>query len=137
MNLRQLALILLALFDFNFTAECSPHKHSHVSKERLQGEVDSHYEGGDHSLHTEFDHEVIKNLIFIIDVNITYYFYSKAILGSVKEAEEFDNLTPEESKAKLALLVIKMDLNADKFVDVIKVFILYFKLINFFKDTKA
>jgi len=47
--------------------------------------------------HSEFDHE--------------------AILGSVKEAEEFDNLPPEESKKRLAILVTKMDLNSDEFVD--------------------
>lgn len=50
---------------------------------------------GEH--HNEFDHE--------------------AIIGSVKEAEEFDNLSPEESKKRLSLLVQKMDLNSDLFVD--------------------
>lgn len=50
---------------------------------------------GEH--HSEFDHE--------------------AIIGSVKEAEEFDNLAPEESKRRLGLLVQKMDLNADLFID--------------------
>lgn len=50
---------------------------------------------GEH--HSEFDHE--------------------AILGSVKEAEEFDSLPPEESKRRLGLLVRKMDLNSDGFVD--------------------
>lgn len=44
---------------------------------------------------------------------VTYYWS----IGSVKEAEEFDKLTPEESRAKLALLLPKMDLNGDKFVD--------------------
>lgn len=32
-------------------------------------------------------------------------------VGSIKEAEEFDNLSPEESKKRLAVLVTKMDLN--------------------------
>lgn len=50
---------------------------------------------GEH--HNEFDHE--------------------AILGSVKEAEEYDSLPPEESKRRLGLLVQKMDLNSDGFVD--------------------
>lgn len=50
---------------------------------------------GEH--HSEFDHE--------------------AIIGSVKEAEEFDNLPPEESKRRLGLLVQKMDLNNDGFID--------------------
>lgn len=44
---------------------------------------------------------------------ITYYF----TLGSVKEAEEYDKLTPEESKRRLALLLPKMDLNGDLHVD--------------------
>jgi hypothetical protein len=47
--------------------------------------------------HNEFDHE--------------------AIIGSAKEAEEFHDLPPEESKRRLALLVKKMDLNQDGFVD--------------------
>lgn len=38
-------------------------------------------------------------------------------MGSVKEAEEFDNLPPEESKRRLRLLVKKMDTNSDEFVD--------------------
>lgn len=54
-----------------------------------------HHEGGEH--HSEFDHE--------------------AILGSVKEAEEYDSLSPEESKRRLAILVTKMDLNHDLYVD--------------------
>lgn len=35
----------------------------------------------------------------------------------MKEAEEYDNLPPEESKRRLGLLVEKMDLNSDGFVD--------------------
>lgn len=77
------------------------HKHQHGgSKERLQDgsyvpRDAHHHEGGVH--HSEFDHE--------------------AILGSVKEAEEFDNLSPQESKRRLAILVEKMDRNSDRFVD--------------------
>lgn len=72
------------------------HTHSHGSKERVEDGAHRHHdsEGGHHS---EFDHE--------------------AILGSVKEAEEFDNLSPVESKRRLSVLVTKMDLNADRFVD--------------------
>lgn len=51
---------------------------------------------GEHH-YTEFDHE--------------------AILGSVKEAEEFDNLPPEESKRRLGVLVQKMDTNGDGYID--------------------
>lgn len=44
---------------------------------------------------------------------VTYYWS----VGSVKEAEEFDRLTPEESRAKLSLLLPKMDINGDMYVD--------------------
>lgn len=52
-------------------------------------------DSGEH--HNEFDHE--------------------AIIGSYKEAEEFDHLSPEESKKRLGLLVMKMDLDGDKHID--------------------
>lgn len=71
------------------------------SKERLEdgsySPRDSHHHGEDGEHNVEFDHE--------------------AILGSVKEAEEFDSLSPEESKKRLRLLVERMDLNNDQFVD--------------------
>lgn len=37
--------------------------------------------------------------------------------GSVKEAEEFDRLPIEESKRRLGILLTKMDLNDDKFIE--------------------
>ena len=40
-------------------------------------------------------------------------FDHEAILGSRKEAEEFDELTPEEAKKRLKLLLEKMDRNMD------------------------
>ena len=39
------------------------------------------------------------------------------ILGSSKDAEEFDQLPPEEAKKRLKVLVHKMDVNGDNFVD--------------------
>lgn len=39
------------------------------------------------------------------------------ILGSTKEAEEFDHLSPEESKKRLAILLKKMDLNGDSHIE--------------------
>ncbi|XP_049871716.1 reticulocalbin-2 isoform X2 [Pectinophora gossypiella] len=54
-----------------------------------------HY--GDSGHNVEFDHE--------------------AILGSVKEAEEFDKLSPDESKERLAQLLPRMDINGDKHID--------------------
>uniref|UniRef100_U5ET68 Reticulocalbin-3 n=1 Tax=Corethrella appendiculata TaxID=1370023 RepID=U5ET68_9DIPT len=79
----------------------TPHQHSHqLNKERTDhGSYNPrdvhHIENGEH--HSEFDHE--------------------AILGSVKEAEEFDKLTPTESKKRLGILVTKMDTNTDGYVD--------------------
>lgn len=77
------------------------HKHVHGSKERLEDGTysprDAHHHNEDGEHNVEFDHE--------------------AILGSVKEAEEFDQLSPEESKKRLAVLVKKMDLNDDEFID--------------------
>lgn len=71
------------------------HKHT-LNKERTEdGALHPKDHGSEH--HHEFEHEVI--------------------LGSVKDAEEFDNLSPEESKKRLAILVKKMDLNSDQFID--------------------
>ncbi|CAH0381721.1 unnamed protein product [Bemisia tabaci] len=84
-----------------FLTESTPaHVHSHVSKERIEDGVYSpidrnHIQDGVH--HSEFDHE--------------------AILGSTKEAEEFDQLPPEEAKRRLQILLTKMDLNNDKVIE--------------------
>lgn len=73
------------------------------SVDNLEREEDGSYKSrdydhfGDSGHNTEFDHE--------------------AILGSVKESEEFDKLSPEESKRRLALLLPKMDLNGDENID--------------------
>lgn len=80
------------------------HKHEHTAahhKERMEAGAfasrDAHHHGDDGEHNVEFDHE--------------------AILGSVKTAEEFDNLSPTEAKERLALLIRKMDRNGDEFVD--------------------
>nr|ALS04776.1 reticulocalbin-2-like isoform X1 [Pseudodiaptomus poplesia] len=44
-------------------------------------------------------------------------FDHEAILGSRREAEEFDELSPEESKKRLLVLLSKMDRNLDKNID--------------------
>lgn len=54
-----------------------------------------HYADGEH--HSEFDHE--------------------AILGSVKDAEEYDQLPASEAKRRLEILLVKMDRNNDKNID--------------------
>lgn len=58
---------------------------------------------------------LLKTLFILVPVALgfTYYFS----LGSVREAEEFDKLSPEEAKRRLALLLPKMDLNGDQEID--------------------
>ncbi|XP_055709640.1 reticulocalbin-2 [Phlebotomus papatasi] len=99
MKLEYFLLIVTTLFVAVLPA--TTHKHEkHTHKERMEDGSFSpknahHFDGAEH--HSEFDHE--------------------AIIGSVKEAEEFDNLSPEESKKRLGILIKKMDLNTDGFVD--------------------
>jgi len=72
-----------------------PHSHG-VKKGHAEREDDGAYSPRDsgHAGDSEtFDHE--------------------AILGSAREAEEFDSLPPEEAKAKLAALIKKMDRDQD------------------------
>ncbi|XP_055837324.1 reticulocalbin-2 [Episyrphus balteatus] len=105
MNKVHLAKLLLivgvALATFDCTFAATTHKHEkHTSKERLKdgsySPRDAHHnEDGEH--HVEFDHE--------------------AIIGNVKEAQEYDTLSPEESKKRLAVLIKMMDRNEDEFVD--------------------
>lgn len=83
-------------------AVANSHKHEkHTSKERVKDGIyaprDAHHHGehGEHNV--EFDHE--------------------AIIGNTKEAQEFDTLSPEESKRRLAILIKMMDLNKDEFID--------------------
>lgn len=80
------------------------HTHNHDSRsgERLEDGSyrprDAEHHGPDGEHIAEFDHE--------------------AILGSVKEADEFHQLSPEESKRRLRILVsTKIDTNKDQFID--------------------
>lgn len=96
-----LNLLVLAVILSEIDA-ATTHKHAHHTGERLEDGSyrprDSDHEGGDGEHFVEFDHE--------------------AMLGSVKEAEEFHQLSPEESKRRLRLLVsTKIDTNQDQFVD--------------------
>ena len=44
-------------------------------------------------------------------------FDHEAIIGSKKEAEQFDDLSPEEAKKRLRILLTKMDRDNDEAVD--------------------
>lgn len=95
-----LGLVLLMMGALAWGAATHNHAHNH-HKERVEDGAfaprDSHHHSDDGEHNVEFDHE--------------------AILGSVKDAEEFDNLSPAEAKKRLAILVRKMDRNGDQFVD--------------------
>lgn len=95
-----LSSLILLTNQFPTAISAVAHQHN-INKERVQDGVyvprDIHHHD-DHGEHNqEFDHE--------------------AILGSVKEAEEYHTLTPDESKKRLAILVKKIDSNSDGFVD--------------------
>lgn len=85
-----------------YCATAAVHGHG-VDNNHLERESDGSYRPrdydhyGDTGHNVEFDHE--------------------AILGSVKDAEEFDSLSPEESRKRLAVIIRNMDLNNDKHVD--------------------
>lgn len=96
------SISLLAILAFATVFGGVPHTHSHKgSGERASDGAFSPRDhshdasGGSHD--NAFDHE--------------------AILGSTKDAEEFDHLSPSEAKARLRTLVKKMDTNKDGFVD--------------------
>ncbi|GLH15971.1 hypothetical protein R5R35_005642 [Gryllus longicercus] len=75
-------------------------QHHHGSEREEDGGFsprNSHHYDDDGGHHSEFDHE--------------------AILGSVKDAEEFDQLEPEEAKKRLRILLLKMDLNSDELIE--------------------
>lgn len=96
-------LLLMVVFYAGIEA-ATTHKHSsaHHVGERLEDGTfrsrDSDHQGADGEHMTEFDHE--------------------AMLGSVKEAEEFHQLSPDESKRRLHILIsTKIDTNNDQFID--------------------
>jgi hypothetical protein len=93
MNLLILILSLLTVCSANAEVEYAehgtPNKHTHNS---------------------DVDHQAILGLFIFIT-------YINSLLGSRKTAHEFDDLSPEESKKRLKVLAIKMDLNKDGYVD--------------------
>ncbi|CAK1549578.1 unnamed protein product [Leptosia nina] len=94
------SFMLLLSPNILFCASAAVHSHSLDNVER---ESDGAYRPRDAEHYNDVGHNV--------------EFDHEAILGSVKEAEEFDKLSPEESKRRLGLMLPKMDLNGDKFID--------------------
>lgn len=102
-----ICVLAIVLLPYVLIEAAATHKHSHNHGEAHTGERledgsyksrDADHHGADGEHYAEFDHE--------------------AILGSVKEADEFHQLSPEESKRRLHLLVsTKIDTNKDYFVD--------------------
>ncbi|KAF5275574.1 hypothetical protein FQA39_LY06686 [Lamprigera yunnana] len=96
-------LIRTVTFLLLFNIICCAVVHSHSSQLNKEREEDGAYSPRDHSHknsaehNNEFDHETI--------------------LGSAKEAEEYDHLPPEEAKRRLKILLKKMDLNGDEQID--------------------
>ncbi|XP_063601851.1 reticulocalbin-2-like isoform X1 [Penaeus indicus] len=82
--------------------EATAHTH-HLHNAQKEREADGgrtardhgHYTNGEHN--ADFDHE--------------------AILGSVKDAEEYDQLPAMEAKRRLEILLVKMDRDNDKHID--------------------
>jgi len=93
------ALVIVSLS--TVTSQSAPtHKHQQEKKHGLDREEDGSLKSkyppkGSHD--AEFDHE--------------------AILGSRDEAEEFDDLSPEEAKRRLKVLLGKMDINLNEHID--------------------
>lgn len=95
-------MTVIIFFTFSIVQAAVVHSHSsHLNKER---ENDGAYSPRDRSHkpdtdqhNNEFDHE--------------------SILGSAKDAEEYDHLPPDEAKRRLKILLKKMDLNNDEHID--------------------
>lgn len=61
--------------------------------------------------------EFFRILILLNTILCIYRIFHIPLSGSLKEAKEFDKLTPEESKKRLLVLIKLMDLNKDGFVE--------------------
>lgn len=97
-------ILLLALLSTLALTEQAVHNHNR--KEKVQGgerEADGAFSPRDHHHATGKDHDNA--------------FDHEAILGSKKEAEEYDELDPEEAKRRLEVLLTKMDRDNDRAID--------------------
>lgn len=89
-------LVILVTLNYSSAHKIDANLHRERESDGAFGNrADNHYKDGQH--HTNFDHE--------------------AIIGSAKQAEEYDHLPPKEAKKLLQVLLEKMDLNDDKFIN--------------------
>jgi len=93
-NFRVLTIFTILTVYLSQLTQQAAHSHS-KKKDGHGGERKQHGAGGEHD--AGFDHE--------------------AIIGSKKEAEEFDDLSPEEAKQRLRILLTKMYRDKDEAVD--------------------
>lgn len=101
-TMQGVSLVVCVLLLDLAVSRISAHTH-HLHNANKEREADgarsprdhAHYADGQHN--SEFDHE--------------------AILGSVKDAEEYDQLPASEAKRRLEILLVKMDRNNDKHID--------------------
>lgn len=100
----KLIIMLIVFCSVYLTGTYSGVMHSHTNEINKERPSDGAYSPRDHGHFSEsgehfseFDHE--------------------AIIGSHKEAEEYDHLSPEEAKRRLEILLKKMDLDNDQKID--------------------
>ncbi|XP_045458854.1 reticulocalbin-2 [Melitaea cinxia] len=98
---KQYFITLTLLLTPNILLCASAAVHSH-SVDKTEREADGAYRPRDYDHYNDEGHNV--------------EFDHEAILGSVKEAEEYDKLSPEEAKQRLEQLLPKMDVNGDSYI---------------------
>ncbi len=96
-----LVLLLLGALCGCTTLAGVPHSHHHAAAGHKEREADGAFSPRDR----DHDHDHAAGVGDAFD--------HEAILGSSKEAEEFDSLPPAEAKRKLRLLLLKMDRDND------------------------
>lgn len=121
------------------TIAISIHSHSHShSQERVEDGAFSPkvHDPKAKKSESELIHEVMLGKCFFHVWSSTYWFLYRQnshkslqydylcslFEGSAKEAEKFDHLPPEESKKRLLLLLSKIDVDNNKFVDAKELF---------------
>jgi len=93
---------VIAILSLHLAFGAVPPSHSHKNKASAERTADGAYSPRDQGHHANGHHDAS--------------FDHEAILGSAKEAEEYDQLSPDEAKKRLKVLVEKIDTDNDHFV---------------------